>query len=371
MYPFRQGSFAPREAWYVAAFAYEVKRELLSRWILNEPVVLYRTEEGHPVAVGGRCPHRHFPLGKGRLKGDNITCGYHGITFGPDGKCVKIPSQNAVPSSYKIPSYPLVEHGLWLFIWMGDKAKADVGLLPNLAEIGISDDAMVAKPLFVEHVAGRYMLLNDNLMDLSHLGFLHGTSIGNPDYAAAEEVLVEKPGFISSRRNVTDHDPPPFIEHLGYRPGKIDRLSGMDFYLPGFHAGIDEIRYAASDPVSPGKIVKSSRVYHAVTPATLTTCNYFFGMASDGSYVESMREYLRPVIQEDKFATEEIEKILTVVGESPPELLLRSDRNAVRGRRMMQAMIDAEGQSRSTEGRAAPSGISAAMQAETTELDQT
>jgi vanillate O-demethylase monooxygenase subunit len=344
MYPFKDGSFAPREAWYVAAFAYEVNRQLLSRWILNEPVVLYRKESGEAVAVGGRCPHRHFPLGKGCLKGDDVMCGYHGIRFGPEGQCVNIPSQSAVPGSYRIPTYPLVEHGMWLFIWMGDKSKADSRLLPDLTEIGVADEAMVAKPLFVEHVAGRYMLLNDNLMDLSHLGYLHGSSIGNPDYAAAPEVLVERPGFLSSRRNMTDNDAPPFIEHAGYRSGKVDRLSGMDFYLPGFHAGIDEIRYSATDPVNPGKLLKSSRVYHAVTPATFTTCNYFFGMASpDGEYVESMRDYLRPVIQEDKFATEEIEKILGVVGENPRELLLRSDRNAARGRRMMQAMIDAEG----------------------------
>jgi vanillate O-demethylase monooxygenase subunit len=365
MYPFKEGSFAPREAWYVAAFAYEVKRELLSRWILNEPVVLYRKEDGEAVAVGGRCPHRHFPLGKGCLKGDEVMCAYHGITFGADGKCVKIPSQKAVPSTYAIPSYPLVEHGLWLFIWMGDKTKADIRLLPDLAEIGVAEEGMVAKPLFVEHVGGRYMLLNDNLMDLSHLGYLHGSSIGNADYAATPEVLVERPGFLSSRRNMVGNDSPPFIEHLGFRPGKVDRLSGMDFYLPGFHAGIDEFRYSATDSVSPGKVIKKSRVYHAVTPATLKTCNYFFGMASpEDGYVESMREYLRPVIQEDKFATEEIEKILAVVGEAPPELLLRSDRNAARGRRMMQAMIDAEVRNGSLAGGKSPAEPDAALEVE-------
>ena len=91
MYPFKEGSFAPRNGWYVAAFTYELKHELLSRWILNEPVVLYRTESGVPVALDGRCPHRHFPLGKSCLKGDEIQCGYHGITFGPDGKCTRVP----------------------------------------------------------------------------------------------------------------------------------------------------------------------------------------------------------------------------------------------------------------------------------------
>ncbi|MEO0033735.1 MAG: hypothetical protein RIS94_3493, partial [Pseudomonadota bacterium] len=82
MYPFSEGSFALRNAWYVAAFGSEVTRALLARTILNQPVVLYRKEDGTAVAVGGRCPHRHFPLGASCLKGDSIVCGYHGIAFG-------------------------------------------------------------------------------------------------------------------------------------------------------------------------------------------------------------------------------------------------------------------------------------------------
>jgi vanillate O-demethylase monooxygenase subunit len=39
VYPFTEGSFAGRNGWYVAAFPHEVTRTLLTRWILNEPVV--------------------------------------------------------------------------------------------------------------------------------------------------------------------------------------------------------------------------------------------------------------------------------------------------------------------------------------------
>jgi len=53
MYPFREDSFAVRNGWYVAAFAHEVKRELLSRWIVNEPVILFRKEDGTAT-----CPPR-------------------------------------------------------------------------------------------------------------------------------------------------------------------------------------------------------------------------------------------------------------------------------------------------------------------------
>lgn len=343
MYPFRAGSFAVRNGWYVAAFAEEVTRELLPRTILEEPVVLYRKQDGTAVAVGGRCPHRHFPLGKSRLDGDVIVCGYHGIRFGPHGQCVAVPSQDHVPRTYRIPTYPLVEHGLWMFIWMGDPDKADPALLPALEEIGVNAPGVEARPFYVEHVQGRYQLLNDNLLDLTHLAYLHGSSIGTKENASVPEELVKTAGFLSSRRHIRNADAPPVMAQTGRYSGKIDRVVGMDFYLPGFHAGIGDMLYPADHPVHAGEPIISSRVFHAVTPETPKTCHYFFAMASsDRSGLDRMQEYLKPVIAEDKFATEEIEKMLAIVGEEPDELLIKSDRNAVEGRRMLQAMMDAE-----------------------------
>jgi phenylpropionate dioxygenase-like ring-hydroxylating dioxygenase large terminal subunit len=202
MYPFKDGCYAPRNGWYVAAFNHEVKRELLSRWILNEPVVLYRTEAGEPVALDGRCPHRHFPLGKSCLIGDEIQCLYHGITFGPDGKCTRVPSQTHVPQTYKVKKYPVVEHGLWLFIWPGDPELADPALLPDLEPSGWSDPEFRFQPFYSLEVQGRYQLLNDNLLDLTHLAFLHGTSIGVAGNAEAPEEREELAHVLKSRRNM-------------------------------------------------------------------------------------------------------------------------------------------------------------------------
>jgi phenylpropionate dioxygenase-like ring-hydroxylating dioxygenase large terminal subunit len=343
MYPFKEGSFAVRNGWYVAAFAHEVTRALVARNILNMPVVLYRKEDGTAVAVGGRCPHRHFPLGAGCLKADSIECGYHGITFGPDGRCVSIPSQTVVPQVYRIPTYPLVEHGLWMWIWMGEAAKADPALLPDLGEIGLTDPGMFSRPFYAQEVAGRYQLLNDNLLDLTHLAFLHRSSIGTPENASTAEEQVKRPGFLSSRRYIRNAQAPPVMAATGRYSGRIDRVSGMDFYLPGFHAGIGDMLYPADHPEHPGESIVKSRVYHAVTPSTYKSCLYFFAMASpDENGLNQMFDLLKPVIDEDKFATEEIEKMLAVIGENPDELLIRSDRNAVEGRRMLQAMMDAE-----------------------------
>jgi vanillate O-demethylase monooxygenase subunit len=345
MYPFKEGCFAPRNGWYVAAFCNEVGESLLSRWILNEPIVMFRKADGTAVALQGRCPHRHFPLGESRRIGDTIQCGYHGMTFGADGKCTFIPSQTKVPGVYSVHAYPLVERGLWAWIWPGDPAKADESLLPTLAEIGFSSDPdFHSRPFYVQPVGGRYQLLNDNLLDLTHLGYLHSSSIGTNDDAATPEERDLNDRRLSSRRIMKDTPVTPLITKRFGIEGLVDRISGMDFYFPGFHAGIGDTRYANGHPRA-GEVIASSRVWHAVTPATKTTTTYFFAMGSkDRNGVESMVEALRPVIAEDVFATEQIEKIVSTLGEAPQELLLRSDQTAVMGRRRLQSMMDAEGQ---------------------------
>lgn len=343
MYPFKEGSFAVRNGWYVAAFARDVTRVPLGRVIVNQPVALYRREDGTAVAVGGRCPHRHYPLGASSLRGDDVVCGYHGISFGPDGRCTGIPAQAVVPGAYRIPTYPLIEHGMWLWIWPGDAALADPALLPDLDEIGYSAAGMVAEPFYTHEVACRYQLLNDNLLDLTHLAFLHGTSIGTLADATTPQETAKRPGFISSRRYIRGAEAPASVRKLLSQGGVIDRVSGMDFYLPGFHAGISDTSFPADHPEHAGETIGVSRVFHAVTPATPGSCHYFFGMATlDGVGLEESKSYLVPVIEEDIFASVEIEKMLALAGGRPDELMIASDRNAVEARRMLQAMMDAE-----------------------------
>lgn len=344
MYPFKDGFFAVRNGWYVAAFAHEVKRELLARWILNEPVVMYRKEDGEAVALSGRCPHRHFPLGRGCLKGDALECAYHGITFGPDGECVRIPSQKVVPGVYRIKKYPLVEHGMWLWIWPGDPERADESLLPNLEEAGYREPGFRYRPFYFLEIAGRYQLLNDNLLDLTHLAYLHRTSIGVEANASTPEQREETDRVLRSRRVMKGVSQADFLRgRIGY-DGPVDRTTSMDFYLPGFHAGLDYTSIPQDHPTRGGEEVRAARVFHAVTPSRTHTTNYFFsfGGRMTEAEIDFMHGYLRSVVEEDIFATVEIETLLTRLGQEPSELMLKSDTTAVQARRALQAMMERE-----------------------------
>lgn len=347
MYPFRPGQFAPRNAWYVAAFSRDVGRFILARTVLATPLVIYRKADGAAVVMDGRCPHRHFPLGKSALEGDNVRCGYHGFVFGPDGRCLEIPSQSHVPRACRVPVYPAIEHGLWLWVWLGDPAGADPGLLPSLAQIGLEGEGLEAHPLIFREVACRYQLLNDNLFDLSHLAFLHGNTIGTLENASTPEELEKRPGFVSSVRRIRDAPVPPTVWQRGTDGlERIDRAMGMQSYLPCFHAGFTEVRVPASHPARGGEVLSWSRVYHAITPVTPQASLYHFAVAgAPGLDAPAMKAALDPVIDEDVFASEQIEAIIALYGGNPPpELMVKSDANAVEGRRMIEAMMDAEGQ---------------------------
>jgi phenylpropionate dioxygenase-like ring-hydroxylating dioxygenase large terminal subunit len=91
----RNGKTRPRylrNCWYVAAWDHEVRRlSGLRRIVLGEPLLLYRKADGKPVALEDRCCHRQAPLSNGRIRGDLVECGYHGLVYDPSGRCVEIP----------------------------------------------------------------------------------------------------------------------------------------------------------------------------------------------------------------------------------------------------------------------------------------
>lgn len=240
MYPLAEGMFAPKNQWYVVAWSDEVTREPIERFILDEPIALYRKRDGSPVALHGRCPHRSFPLGRSRVVDDNIQCGYHGITFGPDGSCKDIPSQPQIPKVCQVASYPLVERWKWIWIWPGDPALADESLLPDHFELGLEDPSYSTGGNIYNFVPGRYMLLHDNLFDLTHIGYLHMDTFGKG--AEADQVPNPASGanWVESLFEQIDIETPPVFRSMFNYEGRVDRKFGLRLHAPCLHEGIRE-----------------------------------------------------------------------------------------------------------------------------------
>ena len=90
-----------RNAWYVAARSDEISRTLFSRQYLGINTVLFRREDGTPVALQNRCCHRSFPLSEGKLHGDILECGYHGFRYNSAGRLCSGPVPGPAPAKYR------------------------------------------------------------------------------------------------------------------------------------------------------------------------------------------------------------------------------------------------------------------------------
>jgi phenylpropionate dioxygenase-like ring-hydroxylating dioxygenase large terminal subunit len=258
-----------RNIWYVGAWASEVGEGLLGRRILDEPVLMYREVSGNAIAIGNRCPHRFAPLHLGRKIENTVQCGYHGLVFGSDGRCIANPRAGGqVPPGTHVKSYPVIEqHGL-LWIWMGDPARAAPAKIPDLSflprEGAQSTDGYL-------HIRAAYDLAMDNLMDLSHAAFLHEETLGRLTPALSDgelKVIRDGESIVAAMRM-------PNIELPGV-DNRVDQWLDMKWYAPSIM--ILDIGHVAAGADRPEH---GRRAIHIVTPESEHSSHYFFRNAAN------------------------------------------------------------------------------------------
>jgi phenylpropionate dioxygenase-like ring-hydroxylating dioxygenase large terminal subunit len=212
--------------WYVAALADEVRERPLGRTLLGEPVVLFRTADGAPHAFEDRCPHRQLPLSMGKVIGDVLQCHYHGLRFDGSGQCVRVPGQDHIPAKARVRTYPVVERYRWIWVFMGDPALADPAQICDFH--WLQDPDWGAKPAYL-HVEANWQLVVDNLLDLTHLAFVHETTIGNMALVEHAAVKVQRaPNNVLVTRWIIDQPAPPtFVKSAPHRPAPARRKAAV------------------------------------------------------------------------------------------------------------------------------------------------
>jgi phenylpropionate dioxygenase-like ring-hydroxylating dioxygenase large terminal subunit len=268
-----------RNAWYVAAWDHEIGREMLRRVVLGEPVLLYRREDGAPVALEDRCCHRQAPLSMGKLIGDIVKCPYHGLEFNSSGTCVRVPSQERVPPSARVRSYPVAERNHWIWIWTGDPAKADPALIEDFHWMDDPQWRFGGSYLKVE---ANYLLLVENLLDTTHLPFLHPTTLGTDAFAKSEFEVAREGDRIQVARWLMDKPPAPFHKQMGGFPDgmNVDRWQIAHFGPPCF-VKLDVGSAPAGAGARQGDRSKGMNMWNlnAITPETERTAHYFYAQA--------------------------------------------------------------------------------------------
>ena len=329
-----------KNCWYVAAQPEEVTRQLTQRWITGEPVVLYRTEDGQPRALEDRCPHRRAALSKGTLVGDTVQCGYHGLRFDPQGRCVHIPGQDTVPAAMCARAYPVVQKWRWIWIWMGDPALADEALIPDLSYNDTPGWAVVGGSL---HVEANYQLVVDNLLDLTHETFVHARTIGNAAVAEtpmSSEVIGNE---VHVRRIMQATPAPPLFKKVrGLHT--IDRWQLIRFQPPS-SVSIDARGYpAGSDDISQGLRWFS---INAITPIDERSCRYYWTITrcfdqDDQALGQLIHDQILATFMEDVEVLQAQQKLIETDQRGRPEISVRADLGSVSARRVVQRLIEQE-----------------------------
>jgi vanillate O-demethylase monooxygenase subunit len=258
--------------WYVAAFGEEIKRHLLARTLLGKRLVFYRSTQGQVVALEDRCPHRSMPLSAGTLEQDTIVCAYHGFRYNTEGDCTEVPSQARCPQNVGIRAYRTHERGAVVWIWMGEPEQADLNKLPAQDWM---EDPLWERSQGHLSLQANYVRLHENLLDLTHLSFLHAKSFGTPDYAkAAFESEIGEGQFALLRQVVPTTLPPVWGVPTGLTgPGQAARIVRSEFRSLGLHE-VSVLFYDCQLPETERAQFRI-RTAHMPTPETATSTHYF------------------------------------------------------------------------------------------------
>lgn len=335
-----------RNCWYVAAWSHEVQADApFARTITGTPVLFWRDREGRVCALEDRCCHRGAPLSKGRREGDCIRCMYHGMLFDRTGQCVEIPSQKAIPAAARVRAYPIVEKDTWIWIWMGDATLADPARIPATPQL--SDPLWPGLPGYL-HYDADYLLIADNLLDFSHLAFVHETTLGgSASYAAVQPTVELRERSIRVERWLLDDEPAPFLKGLKSWPGRVDRWNIYEFVLPGILL-MDSGSAPTGTGAPAGTRVDAAQFFscQAITPETAGTTHYFFKQMhafarDDASVTRRLADAVLAGFEEDRQMILAQQANLAA-GPDRPMLALRMDKALFAFRKMIDSALRAE-----------------------------
>jgi len=143
-----------------------------------------------------RCPHRGAALSLGRINTDtgSIACPFHGLEFGANGHCTRVPVEHDydIPADFGVLTYTTLEADDYIWLWRGpqpDSGLPDVPIHPDTLGMRHGDSTGSWN--------AHYTRCIENVCDFSHLPFVHRTTIGlfKKDWVTDVQVQEVPGGF--------------------------------------------------------------------------------------------------------------------------------------------------------------------------------
>lgn len=332
-----------RNCWYMAAWSSEVGEAPMRRVLFETPVVLYRREDGGVAALVDRCPHRFAPLSAGTREGDALVCPYHGLTFSADGACIHNPFSSTIPTGARVRSFPVAERDGIVWLWPGDRDAMTPETIPDFSALWIEGHGGPIEghlPLAAEYQFG-----TDNLMDLSHIEFVHKGS-----FAGAGVIFAGSHSVIEQGDRLHSNWWMPNVPAPSHTFGIYDRGMPCDHWLemrwdPPASMYLQIGSCPAGGERAQGVIAHQM---HVLTPAEAGSAHYFWATSRNAPPSAQGDAFLKTML-EDAFVSEDkpiIEAAYANIGTSDfwdlQPLYLGVDNGGTRARRKIQALINRE-----------------------------
>lgn len=291
------------DQWYVAALSHELGDQPLARTLLNQAVVLFRTGEGQVAALEDRCCHRSLPLSCGTVEQQGVRCGYHGLLFSPAGACLEIPGQQRIPAKAKVKSYVLREKDDIIWIWMPKQEGGQPSHEPP--DYPHHHDPRYKYGWGVYHYDAPYQLIHDNLLDLSHLGYVHLKTIGGNArlHMHASTNVSSDDTSVLVVRHMPGSAPPPTYKAAWPFGDTCDRWQEIAFHVSHLAIWTGAVAPGTDAIDDPARGGFHMRGFHGITPETATTAHYFWTMASNRH--PDMPDTIQTVVDQTKYTFEE------------------------------------------------------------------
>ena len=332
-----------RSAWYVIGCSNEITIAPTRRMFMDAAVVVYRGECGKVAALADACAHRFAPLSQGTVFGDTIQCPYHGLRYGMDGACVLRPhGDGRIPPTARVRSHAVVEQQGMVWIWGGEQDGADYAAVPHIPMLDDPAFAVVSGCMVVD---ANYQLVTDNLMDLSHVDYLHPLlRAAQHDDRNRHEVRREGQRVWSMLWR--DHVKPSGLQAMLWDDGEYGNARAhMRWTMPSTL----ELDTGIAPPDKTPELGVSLPSIYFLTPETEARTRYYW-MSGRNRRIddEEMSERVRSLI-EQAFSTEDkpvVEAQQRHIGSADimelKPALLQPDAASVQVRRIMKRAIAAE-----------------------------
>ena len=331
-------------AWYMAAWSAEIGERLVRRRILGHPIAFYRLSTGRVAALLDRCPHRFLPLSQGERRGDAIRCGYHGLTFDANGACIHNPFSERIPNGAAVRAWPTEERDGIVWIWAGDPARADSAPIPDFS--AVRDDSGAPPIRGYQLMRANYEYGTDNLMDLSHIEFVHRGSFAGAGVIFAGKHSVREDGeTLHSNWWMPDVAAPAHTMGIYAPDTRTDHWLEMRWNAPASML-LEVGATIKGEPRDRGVIALQA---HILTPETQHTTHYFWETSrSIPQATPAGDEFLRNLLSQ-AFDSEDKPVIEAAYANldgdefwAQKPVYLGVDAGGTRARRMLQSMIARE-----------------------------